>query len=290
MSDQASSYRLGLVLVTASAVALSMGGLFTRLISADTPTMLMWRGFFGAAGIFLFVAWRSGGAGFKGLGWPGLAYALISALGMICFISSLAYTSVAHNSIIYASVPFIAGAMGWLLTGDIMSRGAIAASLAALVGVAVMVGLGQSEGTLFGDFLSLIMTICVAGMMVIARRYRNIPLLAAAGLSALLTGLVMVPFAHLTLPQPLMFVELAGFGLVNSALGLALFTLGSKLLPPAETALIGALDAPLGPFWVWLFFAETPGLPTFIGGGIVFAAVIVHILLSLKANRSAQPA
>ena len=70
---------------------------------------------------------------------------------------------------------------------------------------------------------------------------------------------------------------LALFGLVNSALGLALFALGSRMLPPVETALITALDAPLAPVWVWLIFGEVIRRETLLGGGIVFAAVLVHL-------------
>ena len=70
---------------------------------------------------------------------------------------------------------------------------------------------------------------------------------------------------------------LALFGIVNSAVGLALFTLGAKMLPAIETALIGALDAPLAPLWVWLVFSETPSTSTMIGGAIIFIAVAAHL-------------
>ena len=36
------------------------------------------------------------------------------------------------------------------------------------------------------------------------------------------------------------------------------------------------------PLWVWLVFAETPTLPTLIGGGLVMAAVLGHILWQSK--------
>ena len=45
------NYRLGLIFVTASAIAWSTAGLFTRIISLDVGTMLVWRGVFGALGI-----------------------------------------------------------------------------------------------------------------------------------------------------------------------------------------------------------------------------------------------
>jgi hypothetical protein len=42
----AAGYRLGLILVTASAVAWSLAGLFTRVIPLDNWTILAWRGHF----------------------------------------------------------------------------------------------------------------------------------------------------------------------------------------------------------------------------------------------------
>jgi EamA domain-containing membrane protein RarD len=66
-------YRLGLLLVTASAVAWSTAGFFTRLIPLGSWTMLAWRGIFGALGIAVVVlAMERRGAwlGFRRLGWP----------------------------------------------------------------------------------------------------------------------------------------------------------------------------------------------------------------------------
>ena len=38
----------------------------------------------------------------------------------------------------------------------------------------------------------------------------------------------------------------------------------------------------LAPLWVWLAFNERPGINTLAGGGIVFAAVVFHIVLSQR--------
>lgn len=281
-------YRLGLIMVSGSAIAWSLAGLLTRMIPLDTWTMLAWRGLFGAIGIAAVAhlfdgrhAWRD----FLRLGWAGWSYAILSALGMMLFIASLRQTTVAHVGVIYATVPFFAALLGWAVLRDVPSRSALAASLLALVGVAIMVGLGR-EGTLFGDMLALGMTMAMAGMMVLARRFGSVPALAAAALSALLSGLVCWPLGHpLAVSAPDLML-LASFGLVNSAAGLVLFTLGARRLPPVETALIGALDAPLAPLWVWLAFAEVPGMATVIGGSVVFAAVGTHI--AIAARRAAS--
>jgi drug/metabolite transporter (DMT)-like permease len=154
--------------------------------------------------------------------------------------------------------------------------------LVALIGVIVMVGLGR-EGSLLGDLLAFGMTVGMAVMMVMARRYPSIPVLQAACLSALLSGLLAWPFGAPTMISSAEFGLLAAFGLVNSALGLTLFTMGARRLPAIETGLIGALDAPLAPLWVWLAFGEVPGKTTLIGGTIVFSAVAAHIVLSSRS-------
>ena len=273
-------YGLGLILVTASAVAWSTAGLFTRMIPLDSWTMLAWRGIFGALGIaavILALKRREAWAEFRRMDWPSWLFVIVSALGMIFFITSLKHTTVAHVAVIYATVPFVAAALGWLVMGERPTASASLASLVALAGVAVMVGFSL-EGGIFGDVLAFGMTLCVAVMMVIARRYRDTPVMPAACLSALLSGLVCWPLGEPLAVTGQELLMLALFGIVNSAVGLALFTLGAKMLPTIETALIGALDAPLAPLWVWLVFSETPGVTTMIGGAIVFVAVVAHLI------------
>jgi len=280
-------YRLGLLLVTASALAWSTAGLFTRIIEVDTGTMLFWRGVFGALGILAIALAMQGRVAlrdFARMGVPGWVFAIISALGMLCFISSLRLTTVAHVSFIYATVPLVAAALAWAIIGERPGRSALVASVASLLGVGIIVGLGV-EGNLFGDVLAFGMTLSLAVMMVISRRYPSIPTMPAACLSAILSGLMAVPFAQgLAVDLPDMGL-LAAFGLVNSAIGLALFTLGARLLPAIETALIGAVETPLAPAWVWVFFAEVPSGATLIGGGIVLAAVLGHILHQNRKGR-----
>ena len=272
-------HRLGLTLVTLAALAWSTTGLFTRALPHDAATLLVWRGTFGASGLLAFMALsggRNGLGGFARLGWPGLAYALVSGAGMVCFITSLRTTSVAHNSVIYASVPFIAAGLAWLALREAPSRPAVVASAVALLGVVLMVGWGD-DGALVGDGLALLMTIGMAVMLVIARRFPAIPTLPAACLSALISAAAAAPLSQGLAVAQANIPMLIGFGLVNSALGLTLFLLGSRHLPAIQSALITSLDAPLAPLWVWLVFAETPGVATVAGGAMVLAAVLAHI-------------
>lgn len=286
------NYRLGLILVTASAIAWSTAGLFTRIIPLDAWTILAWRGIFGSLALaVLIVALERGQAwaNVKRMGWPGWTFALVSGAGMIMFVTSLRHTTVAHNAVIYATVPFIAAGLAWVVMREKPDSGAIIASLVALSGVAIMVGLG-TEGGLLGDVLALGMTISLAVMMVIARRYPDVPVMPAACLSALISALACLPMSNALSVSGYDLAWLAIFGIINSAVGLGLFTLGAKHLPAIETALIGSLDAPLAPLWVWLFFSETPGKATLVGGLIVFVAVVAHVLAGTRKRKAAPVA
>ncbi len=278
------TYWIGFALVTASAIAWSTAGFFTRLIPLDTATTLFWRGMFGGLGLLivaLAMGRRRGLTGFRRMGAGGWLFAVVSALGMLCFIAALKTTSVAHVAVVYAVVPFVAAGFGWLALRERPGASAVVASMAALAGVVIMVGFG-ADGTILGDLLAFGMTVCMAAMMVISRRFQDIPMLPAACISAVLSALAVLPWAAPLSVSGTEWGLLAAFGLVNSAIGLALFTAGSKRLPPVETALIGALDAPLAPIWVWLAFAETPSVPTLIGGVIVFAAVMAHLTIAAR--------
>ena len=281
------NHRIGFMFVTGSAVAWSLGGLFTRLIQLDSWTMCAWRGIFGALGLAAAMAvlrQRDVLSSLRNMGWLGWIFVLQSGAGMIFYLSALTHTTVANVAVIYATAPFLAAALGWAVLREKPSRSSIAASVIALLGVAFMVGFGN-RGGLSGDLLALGMTWTMASTMVAARHYREIPILLTACISSLLSGLLCWPFGTPRAVTGNELMLLALFGIVNFAIALPLFTFGARLLPPIETALIGAVDAPLAPLWVWLAFNETPSLSTLIGGGIVFAAVAVHLIVSETSTR-----
>lgn len=141
----------------------------------------------------------------------------------------------------------------------------------------IMVGLG-GEGTHYGDALAVVSVIAYSGLIVISKSNPGIPSLAASVLSVSLTTVAAVPFlTGLSIPYADLPM-LAAFGIVNSALAILLFMIGARHLPAIQTALIGALETPLAPFWVWLAFGIAPGLLTVVGGAIVVGAVVWHIL------------
>ena len=100
-----------------------------------------------------------------------------------------------------------------------------------------------------------------------------------------------LPFASFGSADSTDWAILAALGLGQMALGLALLTVGARLIPAAEVAVISLLEVVLGPLLVWIAYSEQPATATLVGGAVVTAAVLLHAIGSSRAPAlaSAEP-
>ena len=277
---------LGTMLLAASAAAYSSAGFYTRLIDVDAWTLLFWRGLFAGAFLFAMLSWREKGrvvAATLAIGRDGVVIALCSALATVCFLNAFRLSSVAEVMVIDATIPFVTAGMAWLVLGEREDRITLAATAAAVTGVAVMTGFagsgGDAGGHLAGNLLAFAMAILMALVLVLIRRNPGVSMLPAVGLSALLCALIVAPWASpLSVSGGELFL-LGVFGVTQFGLGLLLLSLGTPLVSATRGALIGTLQTPLGTLWVWLAFSEAPTAATLAGGALVMAAVVGDIAI-----------
>ncbi len=272
---------LGTFLLTASAVAYSSAGFFTRLIEVDAWTLLFWRGLFAGSFLAIMVAVQERGRfvqAFRDIGVTGLLVAVFSAVATVCFLNALRITSVADVMVVDAAIPFITAGVAWLLSGERERARTLLASLAAVGGVAIMATTALEEGRILGDLLALAMAVLMSTVMVLIRGKRGVNMVPAVCLSAFLCAAIVAPVAH---PASVNLADvglLALFGMGQFGMGLLLLALGTPLVSATRGALIGVLQAPLGTLWVWLAFTERPAHATLVGGVIVLAAVVSDML------------
>jgi drug/metabolite transporter (DMT)-like permease len=275
--DLARQHRRGRTYVALAAIAWSTAGLFQRELTVDLATQLAGRAFFAVLAILAFVAVAERGGvvrGFRAIGRAGLVMAVLMAISSGAFIAALNYTSVANVLFLQALAPVLAAVFGTFV-GEPVARRTWVAMTVAVAGVALMVG-GPSHPSLAGFTLSVVMSISFAATIVITRHQRQVSMAPATCLSQLLVFLCAAPFASASSIGGEDLALLAGLGITQIGLGLIFLSIGARLIPAAEVALITLLEIVLGPLWVWLALGERPGTTTLVGGAIVLGAVVIQ--------------
>jgi len=283
-----STAQRGRLFVALAAVAWSSAGLFQRELSVSTATQVAGRAVFAAVGLFAYVALSERGSvveAFRAIGRGGIAIVLLLALSSGSFLVALNHASVANVLFFQALAPILAAAMGSFL-GDPVSRRTWLAMAIAVGGVAVMVG-GPGRPSLLGQGLSLVVSISFAATLVITRHRRDVSMAPATCLSQLLVLAVAAPFIAPGAAGALDVTLLAALGITQIGLGFVFLTIGGRLIPAGEVALITLLEIVLGPLWVWVFLGERPSTATLLGGAIVLGAVLIE---ARTQPASAQPA
>jgi drug/metabolite transporter (DMT)-like permease len=264
--------------VALAAVAWSTAGLFQRELSVGAATQLAGRAFFAALGLLAYVAVTEHGRvlpAFRAIGRGGIAIVALLAVSSSAFLIALNHATVANVLFMQALAPIIAAALGTLL-GESVSRRTWFAMAVALAGVAVMVG-GPGSASWLGQGLSLLMAVSFAAVIVITRHRRDVSMAPATCLSQIVVFAAAVPFAHFAQASSKDVVLLAFLGICQIGLGFVLLTIGGRLIPAGEVALITLLEIVLGPLWVWAILSEQPAAATLAGGAIVLAAVLLQV-------------
>ena len=280
--------RRGVLLVACAAVCWSSGGLIARLVTTSPWTTSLWRSVF--ASLFLsLVLWVVRGRGivaqWRGGGRPVLVVAVCMALASTCFIFSLAHTSVANTLILMSTGPYVAGLLGWMLLGERVALRTWLTMGVALAGAVVMVSDSYGRGALVGDLLAIVMATSFATATVLIRRHPEIQMAPAAALATALTALVALPLADPLRTASRDLALLAFFGVGQFGAGFLLFMAGARLIPAAQSSLIGMLETVLGPLWVWLVLSERPGAASLAGGALILAALLANTLVDLVTPR-----
>jgi drug/metabolite transporter (DMT)-like permease len=275
--DVAAQHRRGRLFVTFAAISWSTAGLLQRELTVGVATQVAGRAIFAVAGVGAFVVATERTRvlrAFRAIGRAGLTVAALLAISSASFFIALNYASVANVLFMQALAPIIAAALGTAIGDRVAARTWLAMAVA-LVGVSLMVG-GPGRPSALGLTLSLLMTVSFAATLVITRHKRDVSMAPAMCLSQIAVFVLAAPFAHAGDVGPLDVTLLATLGIAQIGLGFIFLTIGGRLIPAGEVALITLLEIVLGPLWVWFFLSERPHAATFVGGAIVLGAVLLQ--------------
>ena len=224
--------------------------------------------------------------GFRALGRDGAVVTFFLGLSSATFLLALNYTSVANVLFLQASAPVMAALLGWVILSERISRRTWIAMLMAAVGVGAMV-IGSFHAGALAVALPIVMTFSFAIVIVLTRYRRDVSMMPATCASQVLVVAACLPFLSLGSASRSDVAVLAALGVGQMGIGLAFLTIGARLIPPAQVAIISLLEVVLGPLWVWLAYDERPTAATLAGGAIVVAAVVVQAVGGVPGGRSA---
>jgi drug/metabolite transporter (DMT)-like permease len=269
---------LGSAYVALAALMWSLAGILQRQLRMSLASQLAGRAAFAFLAVLAFVAVAERGQvirAFRAIGRPGLAVAALMAASSGSFVTALNHTSVANVLVIQALVPLASALLGLVVGEPVRPKTWTAMGIAA-AGFAVMGGAPTRPG-LSGTVFSLIAMLTFAATIVVARHKADVSMAPATCLSHVLVLAIFAPFAHIGEMGGANLCYLALLGIVQMGLGLFFLSLGARLLPAADVALISQLENVLGPLWVWLAGIEHPPAATIAGGIIVICAVVFQV-------------
>ena len=172
-------------------------------------------------------------------------------------IYAIQNTSVANAMLLFATAPFMAAVLGWIVLREPV-RGATWIAIAmSLGGIAIMFADKSDNLALQGTLAALGSALGFAMFTVALRWGRTGEMLPSVFLSGLFTIIVTLLICHLKGLSLVLSMHDGGvaFGMrfFQVGAGLILYTLGCRNLTAAELALLSLAEVLPAPFWDWLF-------------------------------------
>ena len=284
--DAARAHRVGLIFVFLAGVLWSTVGLGIRLIEDATVwQILLYRSISLTLFLYVVIRLRSGESPITQaarIGMPAVVAGLSLVAAYAGGIYSIQVIPVANALLLFATAPFMAAVLGWLVLREKVRPATWVAICVAIFGIAIMMGSNTQGLALVGSLAAMGSAFGFAVFTVALRWGKSSEMLPAVFLSGIFATLITLAICLITgLPLQLSFNDggiAVSMGVFQVGAGLIFYTLGSKHLPAAELTLLSLAEVLLGPVWVWLVLGEAATVNTLIGGLILLLAIAGNAL------------
>jgi drug/metabolite transporter (DMT)-like permease len=142
-----------------------------------------------------------------------------------------------------------------------------------------------------GNLLALASGVCFALFFLLLRhsKARNVNRASSAIYGNLIVVVVCAPAFFGAARRGISVTDFAGMaylGIIQIGVAYALFTSAmARGLRSLDASIIGYIEPVLNPVWVFLFIGERPTGWALVGGAIIIASVVAHMLREASARR-----
>jgi len=230
-------------------------------------------------------------------GWLMVFGGAVFAANISAYAWAVHLTSIANASLLSNLSPIFVSLGSFLLFGERVSRGFIAAMTAAILGVAILTSdkLGIDAGQVWGDGLGVFSSVAFAAyLMAVGRlRLRQRSSTVMAG-TVVVTAVCLLALALVSgeslLPKTLYgWADLLALALISHGLGQGLLTVAMAHVGPTFSA-VSLLTLPVtAALYGWLIFGEPLTVNQAVGAPIVLASILVARLAAIPGKARPEP-
>src|SRR2546422_2308022 len=276
-----------LLLVLGAAILWSTGGLFIKATHLSAVELSFGRSLLAA--ITIAIVTRREGFGLNSV--SAVTSILYAAL-LILFVLATKLTTAANAIFLQYTAPVYVLILEPLFYKEKFRARDFITVAACVAGMSLFfVGKLRPED-LTGNLFALASGVCFALFFLLLRhsKARNVNRASSAIYGNLIVVLICAPAFFGAIKRGIGsgdFIRIAYLGIVQIGFAYLLFTLAmARGVRSLDAGIIGYIEPVLNPIWVFLFIGEQPSGWAIVGGAIIIASVICHMLTETK-RRSA---
>ena len=279
-----------LLYVLAAALLWSTGGLFIKWTTIGGLELSFWRSLFAAFTVAFFT--RHEGFGINRIT---AAASFLYAVLLILFVLATKTTTAANAIFLQYTAPVYLLILEPVLYKEkFRSRDLI--TVAVCLGGMALFFVGQLRPQdVAGNVMALASGLCFALYFLLLRhpRAREVNRASSVIYGNTLAVILTAPWGLATLTSITGhdLIGVAYLGIVQLGIAYTLFTFGmARGVRSLDAGIVCYVEPVLNPVWVFLVLGEKPSQWALLGGAIIVAAVIVHMLLDARGKMRASDA
>ena len=276
-----------LLLVLGAAILWSTGGLFIKATSLSAFELSFGRSLLAA--ITIAIVTRREGFGLNRV--SAITSILYAAL-LLLFVLATKLTTAANAIFLQYTAPVYVLILEPLFYKERFRRRDLI-TVAACVGGMTLFFVGKLRPQdVNGNLLALASGVCFALFFLLLRhsKARNVNRASSAIYGNLIVVLICAPAFFGAARRGISAADLARIsylGIVQIGCAYLLFTQAmARGLRSLDASIVGYIEPVLNPVWVFLFIGERPAGWAILGGAIIIASVIVHMLVTAREKSS----
>jgi DME family drug/metabolite transporter len=278
-----------LFFVLAAALLWSTGGLFIKWTSLSGLELSFCRSFFALITVALFT--RHEGFGLNGITF--IASVLYAVL-VILFVMATKQTTTANAIFLQYTAPVYLLILEPLFYKEKFRARDLITVLVCVGGMALFFVGQLRPQDVTGNLLALASGFCFALYFLFLRhpRAREVNRASSVIYGNLLVVILAAPWGLAALPKLGLHdaLSVAYLGIVQLGIAYTLFTVAmARGVRSLDAGILCYIEPVLNPVWVFLVLGETPSRWALLGGAIIIAAVICHMLLDARIKRRTAP-